>query len=113
MKPILTDWTLVLVGSWNLAILNPDWLGKNIFDATQLDAELIIEGVRPRLRFFFEKVLVLPAPDRVIFAPRHPNDADLSAVEEAAKKVLTLLPVTPVSGVGINSDTQRTNQLET
>jgi hypothetical protein len=102
MKPNTPDWNLVLAGSWNVAILNPDWLGKNVFNTNEFGAEMVIEGVFPRLRFHFDKVLVIPAMDRVIFAARRPEDGDLLAVEEAAKRVLTLLPVTPVSGVGIN-----------
>lgn len=102
MKPILTDWTLVLAGSWNVAILNPDWLSRLVFNEKQFEAEMIIEGVRPQMRFMFERVVVIPAPSRVVFSPRRPEDADLLAVEAAGKKVLELLPVTPISGVGIN-----------
>jgi hypothetical protein len=102
MKPTLSDWTVVLVGSWNVAILNPDWLGKSVLGEREFQVELIMEGVRPRMRFQFERVVVIPAVDRLIFASRHPEEKDLLAAEEAAKKVLTLLPVTPITGVGIN-----------
>ena len=51
MKPLLADWSIVLVGSWNIAILNPEWLGENVFKEAQFGAEiLLVDGVRPQLR---------------------------------------------------------------
>ena len=102
MKPIVTEWTVVAVGSWNLAILNPDWFAKNVFDINQLNVELILENFAPRLRFVHDDAIVIPSSDRVIIGSRRPTDSSLVACDRAMNKLLELLPVTPIAAVGVN-----------
>lgn len=102
MKPTVNEWTIVAAGSWNLAILNPDWFAKKVFKTNLLDVELILENFSPRIRFVHKPVIVIPASDRVIFGMREPSDAALSLCEAALIRLLEELPVTPITGVGIN-----------
>ncbi|ESZ24251.1 hypothetical protein [Mesorhizobium sp. L2C084A000] len=102
MKPIVTEWTVVAVGSWNLAILNPDWFAKNVFDTNQLNVELILENFAPRLRFVHDDAIVIPSADRMIIGSRRPTDSSLAVCEKAMSKLLQLLPVTPIAAVGVN-----------
>ena len=102
MKPIVTEWTIVTVGSWNLAILSPDWFARKVFGTNQIEVELVLENLSPRLRFLHQSVIVIPRTDRVIFGVREATDRALQLAEQAADRLLSELPVTPISAIGIN-----------
>lgn len=102
MKAVTTDWTIVLAGSWNLAILNPDWFAKEIFGVAEIQVELVVENLKVQMKYTSGNVVVVPQPDQIIFGARHANAESLSAIEAAALKVLDRLPVTPLSAIGVN-----------
>ena len=102
MRPVLEDWTIVVVGSWNVAILNPDWIGREMMNLQEVEIELIIGQNRPVPKVNSQLVSVTPSPNIVIISARQPTDESLKAAEDAACRMLEKLPITPVSGVGIN-----------
>lgn len=102
MKPRAADWTIVIAGSWNLAILNPQWVATHLFETKDVALEVMIGEGLPRLRMLKGNVSFIPNVDKVILASSSPSDETVQAAEQIARKLLELLPVTPVSAVGIN-----------
>jgi hypothetical protein len=102
MRPKLSDWTLVLAGRWNVDILSPDWVAQTIFDATNCEIQMTLDGVRNSLSYIFEDVVFFPQDNRVVLNVRRADEKCLRAAENAALKLTQALPVTPVKGVGFN-----------
>jgi hypothetical protein len=98
--------SIVLVGSWNPAILQPNWLAKHIFNKAD-DEDIPVEmqfattpGLPPR--FKMRDILIVPAFDRLTLFSNGLNTANLAATESAVLEILKLLPHTPISAAGEN-----------
>ena len=103
MQAVPSDWTHVLVGSWNVAILNPQWIGQKVFAGNgPLQVELSVGGPAPSLRYHFQDISIIPAPTQLIVATRNATEAAVAQASSVASRILELLPVTPITGVGIN-----------
>lgn len=101
MKPVLENWTVVVVGKWNVGIFNPQWLIKNIFENDKLGFDFPLEPTLP-LRITGDKVLLIPSEQRIILAPTILEDSVLQRVEDLTVQLLDKLPHTPVTKAGIN-----------
>jgi len=101
MKPVPESWTIVIVGRWNIAILNPKWLAANIFNEKQIAVEFPVEPGLP-LRITGDKVLLIPIEDRIILGLTEISNGFLKRMEAIAIQLLEKLPHTPVVKVGIN-----------
>ncbi len=102
MTPVLDGWTIVIVGSWNIAILNPDWLGRNVLDRPQVEVELLVGPMRPQIKVATPLVSIVSEATRVVLNARQTADESVSATENVAVRLLEKLPETPVTGVGVN-----------
>lgn len=102
MKPNVGEWTTVIPGSWNLAILNFDWVAREIFEQKDINVALAVGPGLPQVTFTAGNVSLRPTADRVIFSARDASDKALSTIESFATKLLEKLPQTPVSAVGVN-----------
>jgi hypothetical protein len=102
MKAVSGDWTIVLAGSWNMAILNPSWMAREIFCADPITVEVVVGEGTLALRYSHHNVAITPHPERIIFNATDASEAGLQTVEELACRLLEKLPVTPLVGVGIN-----------
>lgn len=102
MKVQLENWSLVLVGAWNTAILTPDWLTKQVDATGPVQIELPIGNPMMPLRYTLSGVHLVPMRDRVVLMPSSNEDAVLTGLEMFARKILAALAHTPVSAVGIN-----------
>ena len=102
MLPLASEWSIVIAGSWNLAILNPEWLAKKIFCKDEVEVELVLVGTRPTIRIRSGNVVFFPSSTRVSISCKEASAAALEEVEAVAVKVLKELPVTPLSGIGVN-----------
>ena len=101
MERDLKQWTLVILGRWNTAILSPDWLAKEIFRVESMAIYYpVLGGESP----FFEtnNIRVVVKEDRITFYPLKDNEAILQDIEDAAKRILDKLPYTPVDAFGEN-----------
>ena len=94
-------WTIVILGRWNVAIFNPDWLRRNIFQSTDITLEIGIQPELPR-RITGDNVVIIPANSRLMLVPNDLEEPTLLRTEQAACKILELLKHTPVNAVGIN-----------
>jgi hypothetical protein len=107
MKLDLKRPTLVLAGAWNPAIFQPGWIAHHVF-GEPVGAELTMNVAQQRLGneekivIYIDNVGFTVSLSRVeIFAARADSSA-FDAVENAAAKILELLPHTPVAAYGIN-----------
>jgi hypothetical protein len=101
MKPVPDSWTIVILGRWNIAILNPKWLAANIFKEKKLAVEFPIEPGLP-LRIIGDKVMLIPREDRLIIGLTEVTNDILKRMESVAIQLLEKLPHTPIIKVGIN-----------
>jgi hypothetical protein len=99
--------SFVLVGIWNPAILNPDWLARYIFKAAP-DAEIPVEMLVPAspgqpIQFSLQGIRFIPSRDRLrLSCLGDANDEELAQIQEVTRSILELLPHTPVRAVGQN-----------
>lgn len=98
--------SLVIIGSWNPAILNPDWLARKIFDKPEnVEMPVIMEfATKPGMppRYTIEGIIFVPAMDRLMIYPQIFDDTNLQLVEEKSIKLLSILSHTPVLAFGQN-----------
>lgn len=102
MEPRIEGWNIVVTGSWNLSIFNPSWVSKNLFSGAEIQVEFPLTHGLLSPRYSFKGVLVFIEGNRLVVHPQRPTDEDLQAAEDAVLLILTLLPHTPVAGVGVN-----------
>lgn len=107
MEAIKGSTNLILVGIWNPAILNPEWLVRHAFkDKEAKDVPVTIEiatfpGLSPRLTI--EGIVFQPGRSRVVMVvPNNAGEEDINKVEAIATAILRELPHTPMQAVGQN-----------
>ena len=107
MKLLGDQTTLVLAGAWNPAILSPNWIGRHVLrlppgNAFQVEMVLPVQGQGGASRFSFEGISITPAQEALIFHIS-PDDAGMVAKSfDVAKRILEMLPHTPVAAMGVN-----------
>jgi hypothetical protein len=98
--------SFVLVGAWNPAILDPNWLVREIFESPQgVEVPVSMEftpipGAAPK--FTIEGITFIPSGDKLILLPRDLSAESLRSVEAIALKILQTLHHTPIAGIGEN-----------
>lgn len=107
MKLLGDQTTLVLAGAWNPAILNPSWIGRHVLklpqgNAFQVEMLMPVQGQAGPTRLSFEGISVTPAQEAIIFHINPEDDAMVAKTFDVAKRILELLPHTPVSAMGVN-----------
>ena len=98
------DWSVVIVGRWNRAILTPAGIGTRLFglkEGTPLEVMLAIDAIAPP-RVGHEGIVVVAGSDRLIIQPSTCSFQELERARILARKALSDLPETPVTGVGVN-----------
>ncbi len=101
MKRNLDNWSLVVVGHWNTAILSPDWLAKEVFRQEEVRIMYpVLGGGRPI--FEAANIRVIASRERLEFRPTKDDPELLNRIETGARNVLNILPHTPVSAFGEN-----------
>lgn len=101
LKPIREDFTIVIIGKWNVSIFTPRWLSENIFDQKEVAVEFPLEPGLPR-RIIGEEVVLIPSSDRLALNVSSVNDENLRKMESKARLLLDILPHTPVAQIGTN-----------
>lgn len=101
LERIRDDWTIVIVGSWNVGIFNPTWLANHIFESDQVTLEFGVQAGIHR-RIIGDNVIIIPAMGRLILAPMEISPPILQRMEEVASRILELLEHTPIISAGIN-----------
>ncbi len=106
MRPVEDGWTIVLIGAWNQAILNPFWVAKYLLDEdTQQPVDLTIAAgavEERRLTFPNQNFRMTTIAGRVMLTPLTLDEGDIRRVQDIAIRLLSTLQYTPVSAVGMN-----------
>jgi hypothetical protein len=101
--------SLVLVGIWNPAILNPSWLARWCFGVAEgVDLPVQVEIGVPAVitpRYTINGILFAPSRTNLVLQPAAPFTVEkFHQIESLAIRVLTNLPHTPISAFGFNFD---------
>jgi hypothetical protein len=98
------DWSVVILGRWNRAILTPSGIARRMF---QLDPETPVEVfvaidaiAPPQVRY--DRMVVMVASDRLMIHPEDQTFPRLARAMELGLRGLDSLPETPLAAVGIN-----------
>ena len=98
------DWSVMIAGSWNQAILTPGGIAKEIFsipEGERINVEIDIDGLEPP-RITHDDLRIRVYKRRLVVEPLIYNLETLSKAIEIAKESLDLLPKTPVNAAGVN-----------
>ena len=102
MTPQVDSWTIVLPGSWNPAIFQPNWIIGRLTETQELAVDLAFSGALSLPRFRFDAVHLRAEPGRLVLGMDAPSDASLTTIQDLAIRILRALPHTPIRGAGIN-----------
>lgn len=96
------NWSIVLVGAWNTAILTPDWLTNQLGTSGPIQIEFPIGNPLMPIRYTLNGVHLVVTRDHVVLAPSADAPEILNRIESYSRSILTVLVHTPVSAIGIN-----------
>lgn len=104
MTGIPSDWNVVVVGSWNLAIFTPAWIAENLYQVgpdTPVNVQIAFNRAAP-MQVTYQDLTVSPDDNRLAVVPHQPEPSAIARAAEVAARALEALPVTPVRAVGVN-----------
>ncbi|MBF0317360.1 MAG: hypothetical protein HQL04_04225 [Nitrospirae bacterium] len=103
MKIKPDSWTIVIVGSWNLATFTPEWLVEHIFYDVDIQVEVALGyGMPFRFKSTSQGFTIIPEQHRITLMALKYDDISLPTMERAAYKLLDMLSYTPVTAIGFN-----------
>lgn len=104
---ILQSKGLVVVGRWNVAILSPDWIVKEILEKPEADVTVSIPFSFPTpISYTIDEVTYRLQSSRIELLPPTWSEANLQRVERIASSILLKLPHTPIAALGMNFEFQ-------
>jgi len=98
------DWSVVVAGYWNAAILTPRGIAKRLFDVadgTPVVVEVPIDGLAPH-RVRHKGIVVAAESDRLTLTLETPTLANLGRAKQIAARAARALPETPLTAAGFN-----------
>ncbi|MHB1034347.1 MAG: hypothetical protein ACYC35_04270 [Pirellulales bacterium] len=99
-----TDWSVVVVGHWNRAILTPSGIAKRLFGldkGTPIEVFVAIDALAPP-RVKHDGIVVTVGGDRLIAEPETSDFNGLERAMEIGRRAVKNLPETPVLAAGMN-----------
>lgn len=93
--------TLIILGSWNHSIFNPDWVKQYLFPDEELNIEFPIEPITS-IRYSLKRFKFNVQGNRLTFMVVDTSDAVFDEIGNLARKITTYLSHTPIQGFGIN-----------
>lgn len=98
------DWSVVVIGAWNMAILTPDGIRRRLFELPEgspIDIEVAVD--RPgAFRVRHDGVIVEPSSIGLTISGVACDMLTLARACEVGRRALNGLPETPVLAAGIN-----------
>lgn len=105
MQFVPFDWSVVVAGAWNRAILTPQGIGTRLFklpeETATIQVEIPIDAIGP-YRVQHEGLVVVAARGRLIIEPKICTYSELRRAMDIAKIAIEDLPKTPLAAAGIN-----------
>lgn len=102
MRPLLSNWTVVVVGDWNPRIFTPKWVADNVFQSEQVQTEFILGASVATSRFEANDLFLIPSDSRLVFGVNAANPDLLQHAVDGAQRVVELLQHTPIRSAGVN-----------
>lgn len=103
MKNLPTYAPLVILGSWNRAIFNPDWVKKYLFSKDdKINIEVPINNSIASFKFNVENISVSVLDQRLLLGTDKPTVENFTRIGNIGKAIFRFLPHTPVTAFGIN-----------
>lgn len=100
------DWSVVIIGRWNRAILTPSGIRKRLFqleEATQVRVAVPLDGVSPYMVGHpTQQIIVLTEEGRLRIQVERADYETLEQAMVVGANALTALPETPVTAAGFN-----------
>lgn len=100
------DWSVVILGRWNRAILTPNGIAKRLFklaEAKQVLVAVPLDGVSPYMvRHPTQQIVAMTDEGRLLVQVVKADYKVLGEAMTAGANALTALPETPVSAAGFN-----------
>jgi len=93
--------TLVIAGSWNHAIINPDWISKFILPNTELKVEIPL-NVNGSFRISTDELRIFSIDGKLNFAILKHEESIYKKIGDLGIAIAEHLIHTPVIGFGIN-----------
>ena len=104
IRPV--DWSVVIAGRWNRAILTPAGIAKRLFgidNASQIRVAVPLDGVSPyQVRHPEHGIVAMTDDNRIIILATRNTYENLKHAMAAGVNALRELPVTPVTAAGFN-----------
>lgn len=106
LKPV--DWSVVIIGRWNPAILTPGGISKLVFNIQdpapkRIEIAVPIDGVSPyQVKHPDQNIVVSTDANRLLIRLTQMDYDSLGQALGAGSNALRSLPVTPVSAAGFN-----------
>ena len=104
MTLVPTEWSAVVLGYWNRAILTPSGITTRLFgleSETPVEVLIAIDAIAPH-QVKHGGITVVAGGDRLIVQPETCGFPHLQKAMEIADRALERLPETPVVAAGIN-----------
>ena len=104
MRFVADNWTVVVVGAWNRAILTPEGISRRLFGLTEgspIQVEVPIDGIAP-YRVKHDHLIVLADSTKITIGMEECCLTNLKKAMDIGVKALLNLPETPVYASGIN-----------
>lgn len=98
------DWSTVVIGHWNRAILLPQFIAQHLYcleENTPVDVQVALDQVAPH-RVIHGRAAVLAATDKLIVQAADSTFECLDGTRQIAERALSKLPETPVFAAGYN-----------
>ena len=97
------NWSIVILGKWNVNIFSPQWLIQNVLTSDTIDMEFSAEpGVPHKIIDTAGDIMIIPNYSKLIIAPINIIESSLLNVERTACNILDKLPHTPIAQLGLN-----------
>ena len=102
MIPKYEEWTIVLLGQWNVRLFTPEWTAPNLFEGQDIEVEFLVTSGVQKLRIRSQSVKIIPQDENLVVSVLDSSQETLDRAQAVAVRVLTLLEHTPVRALGVN-----------
>ena len=100
------DWSVVIAGRWNRAILTPSGIAKRLFGLSEgkpVEVAVPLDGVSPYIvKHPMQQIAAMTDEGRLLIRASRPDYETLGHAMAAGVNALASLPETPVSAAGFN-----------
>lgn len=101
MRTDLTRCSVTVVGAWNLAIFTPPWVSAKLLVPT-VHASMGFLPMGAFVQFEMPEVALIVVPGQFQVRPQRDDRSCWDAAEAMARKILKILPETPINAFGVN-----------